>query len=130
MKGGKIMRFMMMVKARENTGLPPKALMDAMEKLTLDAVKNGTMVMGGGLAPTAQSNRVRLSSGKISVIDGPFTESKEVIGGFAIMELKSKEEALEVAKHFIDLHRQHWPGWEGESEVRQMFGMEDVPPKA
>jgi hypothetical protein len=124
------MRFMMMVKARENTGLPPKALMDAMEKLTLDAVKNGTMVMGGGLAPTAQSNRVRLSSGKISVIDGPFTESKEVIGGFAIMELKSKEEALEVAKDFIDLHRQHWPGWEGESEVRQMFGMEDVPPKA
>jgi hypothetical protein len=128
MKGGKIMRFMMMVKARENTGLPPKALMDAMEKLTLDAVKNGTMVMGGGLAPTAQSNRVRLSSGKISVIDGPFTESKEVIGGFAIMELKSKEEALEVAKDFIDLHRQHWPGWEGESEVRQMFGM-DLPPK-
>jgi hypothetical protein len=124
------MRFMMMVKAAENSGLPPKALMNAMEKLTQDAVKNGSMVMGGGLAPTAQSNRVRLSGGKISVIDGPFTESKEVIGGFAIMELKSKEEALEVAKHFIDLHRQHWPGWEGESEVRQMFGMEDVPPDA
>jgi hypothetical protein len=124
------MRFIMMVKAAENPGLPPKALMDAMEKLTQDAVKNGTMVMGGGLAPTAQSNRVRLSGGKISVIDGPFTESKEVIGGFAIMELKSKEEALEVAKHFIDLHRQHWPGWEGESEVRQMFGMEDVPPQS
>jgi hypothetical protein len=124
------MRFMMMVKAAENSGMPPKALMDAMEKLTVDAVKNGTMVMGGGLAPTAQSNRIRLSGGKISVIDGPFTESKEVIGGFAIMDLKSKEEALEVAKHFIDLHRQHWPGWEGESEVRQMFGMEDVPPNA
>lgn len=124
------MRFMMMVKAAENSGMPPKALMDAMEKLTQDAAKNGTMVMGGGLAPTAQSNRVRLSSGKISVIDVPFTESKEVIGGFAIMDLKSKEEALEVAKHFIDLHRQHWPGWEGESEVRQMFGMEDVPPNA
>ena len=124
------MRFMMMVKAVENSGMPPKALMDAMEKLTQDAVKNGSMVMGGGLAPTAQSNRIRLSSGKISVIDGPLTESKEVIGGFAIMDLKSKEEALEVAKHFIDLHRQHWPGWEGESEVRQMFGMEDVPPSA
>ena len=120
----------MMVKAAENPGLPPKALMDAMEKLTQEAVKNGSMVMGGGLAPTAQSNRVRLSGGKISVIDGPFTESKEVIGGFPIMDLKSKEEALEVAKHFIDLHRQHWPGWEGESEVRQMFGTEDVPPKA
>ena len=124
------MRFMMMVKAAENSGMPPKALMDAMEKLTVDAVKNGTMVMGGGLAPTAQSNRIRLSGGEISVIDGPFSESKEVIGGFAIMDLKSKDEALEVAKHFIDLHRQHWPGWEGESEVRQMFGMEDVPPNA
>lgn len=124
------MRFMMMVKAAENRGMPPQALMDAMEKLTVDAVKNGSMVMGGGLAPTAQSNRIRLSGGKISVIDGPFTEAKEVIGGFAIMDLKSKDEALEVAKHFIDLHRQHWPSWEGESEVRQMFGMEDVPPKA
>jgi hypothetical protein len=125
------MRFMMMVKHPENhSGPPPKTLMDAMDQIMQEAVNNGTMVMAGGLASTAQSNRVRLSGGKISVIDGPFTETKEVVGGFAIMDFKSKEEALEAAKHFIDLHRQHWPGWEGESEVRQMYGPEEFPPKA
>ena len=126
------MRFMMMVKHPEgkNSGPPPKALMDAMDHIIQEAAKNGTMVITGGLAPTAQSHRVRLSGGKISVIDGPFTEAKEVVGGFAIMNFKSKEEALEAAKDFMDLHRQHWPGWEGESEVRQMFGPEDFPPKA
>jgi hypothetical protein len=124
------MRFMMMVKHGENSAPPPKALMDAMEHISQEAVKNGTMVISGGLASTAQSNRVRLSGGKISVIDGPFTETKEVVGGFAIMEFKSKEEALEAAKHFLDLHRQYWPGWEGESEVRQLFGPEDYCPKA
>jgi hypothetical protein len=125
------MRFMMMVKHAENhSGAPPKALMDAMDRISQEAVKNGTMVMSGGLAATAQSHRVRLSGGKISVIDGPFTETKEVIGGFAIMDFKSKEEALEAAKDFIGLHRQHWPGWEGESEVRQMYGPEEFPPKA
>jgi hypothetical protein len=104
--------------------------MDAMDRIMGEAVKNGTMVMAGGLAATAQSHRVRLSGGRISVIDGPFTETKEVVGGFAIMDFKSKEEALEAAKGFIDLHRQHWPGWEGESEVRQMYGPEEFPPKA
>jgi hypothetical protein len=125
------MRFMMMVKHPENySGPPPKALMDAMDQIIQEAAKNGSMVITGGLAPTAQSHRVRLSGGKISVIDGPFTETKEVVGGFAIMNFKSKEEALQAAKDFLELHRQHWPGWEGESEVRQMFGPEDFPPKA
>ena len=115
------MRFMMMVKHGEShSGPPPQALMDAMDRIMGEAVKNGTMVMAGGLAATAQSHRVRLAGGKISVIDGPFTETKEVVGGFAIMDFKSKAEALEAAKDFIDLHRQHWPGWEGASEVRQM----------
>jgi hypothetical protein len=123
------MRFMMMVKHPENSTPPPKALMDAMERIGQEAVKNGSMVISGGLAPTAQSNRVRLSGGKISVIDGPFTEAKEVVGGFAIMDFKSKEEALEASKHFMDLHRQYWPGWEGESEIRQLFGPEDFCPK-
>ena len=124
------MRFMMMVKHGENCAPPPKALMDAMEQISQEAIKNGAMVISGGLASTAQSYRVRLSGGKISVIDGPFTETKEVVGGFAILNFNSKEEALEAAKDFMDLHRKHWPGWEGESEVRQMFGPEDFPPKA
>jgi len=120
------MRFMMLVKSAENSGPPPKELMDAIARLGEEAAKSGTMLQTGGLAPTAMSTRVRLSGGEISTIDGPFAESKEVIGGFAIFELKSKEAAVESALHFMELHKQHWPGWEGETEIRQIFGPEDV----
>ena len=119
------MKFMMLVKHGENSGPPPKELMDAIEILSEEAVKNGTMLGNGGLAPTAQSTRVRLSGGKVSVIDGPFTEAKEVIGGYAQFELKSKQEAIDGAVRFMELHRKHWPGWEGETEIRQIFGPED-----
>ena len=119
------MKFMMLVKHGENSGPPPKELMDAIEILSEEAVKNGTMLGNGGLAPTAQSTRVRLSGGKVSVIDGPFTEAKEVIGGYAQFELNSKQEAIEGAVRFMELHRKHWPGWEGETEIRQIFGPED-----
>jgi len=79
----------------------------------------------GGLGPTAQSTRVRVSKGKLTVIDGPFTETKEVVGGYAQFELKSKEEAIEGAIRFMELHRKYWPEWEGETEVRQIFGPAD-----
>ncbi|SRR5258708_22254059 len=124
------MRFMMLVKSSENSGPPPKELMDAIAKLAEEAVKSGTMVDSGGLAPTAMSTRVRLSRGKVTTIDGPFTEAKEVVGGYAVFELKSKQEAIEGAQHFMELHKKHWPGWEGETEIRQMFGPEDFPPQA
>ncbi len=124
------MRFMMLVKSAENKGAPPKGFMDEMAKLSEEAVKAGTMVVSGGLASTAASTRVRLSKGQITPIDGPFTEAKEVIGGFAILEFQSKKEALESAKHFMELHKKHWPGWEGETEVRQVLGPEDFAPKA
>ncbi len=119
------MKFMMIVKSAERSGLPPKELMDAIDQLSQDAAKAGTMIGGGGLGPTALGARVRLSDGKISVTDGPFTESKEIIGGYAQFELNSKEEAIEGAKRFMELHKKHWPGWEGETEIRQMFGPED-----
>jgi hypothetical protein len=119
------MRFMMMVKHAENLGLPPKALMDAIASLSQEAVEAGTMRGSGGLAPTAQSIRVRVSNGQLTVTDGPFTETKEVVGGYAEFELKSKEEALEGAVRFMELHKKHWPGWEGETEIRQIFGQED-----
>ena len=123
------MRFMMLVKHAENNGLPPKELMDAMAILSQEAVEAGTMLGGGGLAPTAQSTRVRISNGQLTVIDGPFTETKEVLGGYAQFELKSKEEAVQSAVAFMELHKQHWPGWEGETEVRQMYGPDDFPCK-
>ena len=119
------MRFMMLVKSGENKGLPPKELMDAIAKLSEEANKKGTMIASGGLAPTAMSTRVRVSRGQLTTTDGPFTEAKEVVGGYAVFELKSKEEALEGAKRFMELHKKHWPGWEGETEIRQMFGPED-----
>ena len=119
------MRFMMMVKHAENRAAPPKELMDAIASLSEEAVKAGTMSGSGGLAPTAQSARVRVSDGKLTVTDGPFTETKEIVGGYAQFELKSKEEAIEGAVRFMELHKKHWPGWEGETEVRQIFGPED-----
>ncbi len=124
------MRFMMIVKHAEKQGPLPKALMDAMAKLAEEANKAGTMLGSGGLGPTALGARVRLSGGKVTVTDGPFSEAKEIVGGYAQFELKSKEEAVESAVRFMELHKQHWPGWEGETEVRQMFGPEDFPPKA
>ncbi len=121
------MRFMMIVKSAENLGFPPKPLMDAIGKLSEDAVKAGTMIGNGGLLPTATGTRVRLSGGRVTVIDGPFTEAKEVVGGYAQFELKSKEEAIEGARRFMELHKEHWPGWEGETEIRQMFEPGDFP---
>ena len=123
------MRFMMIVKHPENSGPPPQELMDAIEILREEAVKAGTMLGSGGLAPTAQSTRVRVSKGQLTVTDGPFTEAKEVVGGYALFELKSKEEAIKGAVRFMELHKKHWPGWEGETEVRQMFGPDDFPCK-
>jgi hypothetical protein len=123
------MRFMMIVKHAENQGQPPKPLMDAIAKLAEDETKTGTMLGSGGLGPTALGARVRLSKGQVTVTDGPFTEAKEVVGGYAQFELKSKEEAVESAVRFMELHKKHWPGWEGETEVRQMYGPEDFAPK-
>ncbi len=113
------MRFMMIVKAAENSGPPPKAMIDAMAKIAEEATKAGEMIESGGLASTATGARVQLSGGKLTVTDGPFTEAKEVFGGYAIFELKSKKEAVERAVAFMELHKQHWPGWQGETEIRQ-----------
>ena len=124
------MRFMMMVKSQEGLGPPPKELMDAMDILVKEATKSGVMISGGGLAPTAMSKRVCLSGGRITVVDGPFTEVKEVIGGYAVMEFTSHAEALQSAVEFMELHKKYWPGWEGVSEIRQIFGPEDMPPKS
>jgi hypothetical protein len=122
------MKFMMLVKHPENQGPPPKALIDAMAILTEEAVKNHTILSNGGLAPTAQSTRVRLSKGQLTVTDGPFSEAKEVVGGFAQFELKSKQEAIDGAVRFMELHRKHWPEFTGETEIRQIFGPEDFAP--
>jgi hypothetical protein len=121
------MRFMTMVKSAENSGPPPKALMDAIANLGIEAAQAGVLVESGGLAPTAKGGRVRLSGGKLTVFDGPFAEAKEVIGGYAVYDLASRDEAMKWATRFMELHRDNWPGWEGEAEVRQIFGPSDFP---
>lgn len=78
----------------------------------------GVLKDTGGLKPTSQAYRIRSSGGELQVIDGPFAETKEVIGGYALVETTSKEEANAVAREFMELHRVHWPELECESEVR------------
>jgi len=122
------MRYMMIVKGTESfaeSGPPPAALFEAIDKLGEEAAKSGKMVSFGGLQPTSTGARIRLTNGKLITTDGPFTESKEVIGGFSIMNAASKEEALEEGRIFMELHRVHWPKWQGELEIRLMYEQED-----
>jgi len=121
------MRYMMIVKHKENQGPPPKSLMEAIGKLSEQESKSGKLLGNGGLKSTDLGARVRLAGGKVSVLDGPFTEAKEIIGGFATFEFNSKKDAIDAAVAFMELHRQHWPGWEGETEVRQMYGPGEFP---
>jgi hypothetical protein len=100
---------------------PPAELMQAMGQFVQTSMRDGTLVDTGGLLPSKEGARVRLANGKISVTDGPFIDSKEIIGGWAILNAESKAQALEIATEFMDLHRQHWPAFEGESELRPMF---------
>lgn len=122
------MRYMMIVNTSEDfvaSGPRPRALLEAMDKLIEDYAKDGRMLSFGGLKPTSLGARVRIKKGKLVTTDGPFTETKEVIGGFMILKLSSKEEALEEARKFMDLHRLHWPTWEGEVEIRLMYEADD-----
>jgi len=116
------MKFLMMIKhAESDRSQPiPQGLMDAMGEFVGEGFKSGILKDTAGLKPTSEGFRVRLSNGQLKVSDGPFTEAKEVIGGYALVELPSKEEALKVARQFMDLHRVHWPEFEGESEVRPL----------
>jgi hypothetical protein len=100
---------------------PPPALMEAMGKFVEQSMKDGVLVDTGGLLPSKDGLRIRLSKGALTVTDGPFTESKEVIGGWAILESDSRDEIVRVATEFMELHRKHWPGFDGESEVRPIF---------
>ena len=118
------MRFMTIVKHAEGKPVvPPKPLIDAIGQLAAEAAKAGCVLVGnGGLLPINEGTRIRLSGGKLTVTDGPFTEAKEVIGGFAIFEAPSKADVVKWSTRFMDLHKVHMPGWEGETEIRQMFG--------
>jgi hypothetical protein len=114
------MRYLSLVKAPVGQGAPPPALMEAMGKLMADAFADGSLVSTGGLAPAAAMTRVRVAGGKVTVMDGPFTEAKEVIGGYAMLEAATLEGAIKSAREFLQIHADHWPGWVGECEIRQI----------
>ena len=112
------MRFMYVVTSSQPMRGPTPALMEAMHKLADREIKAGRMLDSGGLMPVSLGAQVRIADGKLSVVDGPFVEAKELIGGYAIFELRDKEEAVASAVEFMQLHRQHMPDWEGTCEVR------------
>lgn len=111
------MRYMMIILCAEGQPVSQE-LMDAMGPLMEKELGSGEMIDTGGLAPTAQGARVQLKNGKLSVMDGPFTETKEVIGGFAIYECATMADAMKKATEFMEMHRKLAPGFEGTCEVR------------
>lgn len=116
------MRFISMIRSEENTGqVPSEQLMSDMGKLMEELTRSGQLVSTAGLLPTSDGVRVRSRRGKLSVVDGPFTETKEVIGGYAILEVTSKDEAIELARRFLKVHGDDW---DVECEVRQLHGPE------
>ncbi len=123
------MRFMAMVKANKDseTGVPPsKELVAQMEKFNEEMVKAGVMLAAEGLYPSSKGARIEFSGGKRTVIDGPFTEAKELIAGFWLLQVKSKEEAIEWIKR---CPAPFGPGEEAEIELRQVFELSDFPPE-
>ena len=115
------MRFLSMIRVQENTGQQPsERLMTEMGKLMGEMTSAGKLLDTAGLAPTAQGKRVRLRGGRISIVDGPFTETKEVVGGYAMLNADSLKEAIALTERFVELHVAD--GWEIDCEVRQVFG--------
>jgi hypothetical protein len=114
------MRYMMLIKHTDDyrgKTIPP-GLIEAMGEFVGEYAKQGKFIDGVGLKSTHKGKKVRLRGGKLQVIDGPFIESKELVGGYAIVDVESDEEALDIATKFMELHRIHWPEFEGESELR------------
>jgi hypothetical protein len=115
-------KYLMIIKHAESYRSQPipQGLLDAMGEFVAAGFKSGVLKDTAGLKGTKEGFRVRSSGGKLTVTDGPFSEAKEIIGGYALIEAKSKQEALRNAQQFMDLHRVHWPAFEGECEVRPL----------
>ena len=118
------MRFFMYTLGDENVPVPPPTpeLMAEMGQFVEEATKSGALLATGGLAPTSQGVKVQYSGSSFTVTDGPFTEAKELIGGWALVQVASKEEAVAWAKRFLRIVGG------GESRIRQVFGQEDFGP--
>lgn len=123
------MRFMMLIKhpGDYDVSKVPPSLFGAMGEFIEEQTRKGVFIDGAGLQPLTKATRVRLAGGKLTVTDGPFSEAKEVIGGYALCEFKTHAEAVAMATEFMELHRVHWPEFEGESEVRPLEDSTEQP---
>jgi hypothetical protein len=121
------MRYIVLLKGAQPSTAPPPELMEAIMKLGEEATKAGALVDTAGLVPSAAGARVELAAGNVTVTDGPFTESKELIS-YALYDVRNKDEAVEWAARFIRIHRDHWAGWEGAADVLKVMGPEDFAP--
>jgi len=122
------MRFMMMVRANRNTEagvMPDEKLIAAMTKYNEEMVKAGVLLDGAGLQPSSKGARIKFSGGRRTVIDGPFAETKELIAGYWMIQVKSKAEAIEWANRCPNPHGETA---EGEIELRQLFELDDFAP--
>lgn len=116
------MRFLSMVRVQENSGQrPSERLMREMGKLMEEMTRSGKLIATGGLTPTSEGFRMRSNHGKITKTDGPFAETKEVVGGYAIMEADSMEEVVAMTRRFLEVHGDEW---NVECEVRPLAGPE------
>jgi hypothetical protein len=122
-------RFLLMLRSDENpaAGAPPQELYEAIGKSAQQWAEEGVLLDTGGLAPSNTGTRVHLAGGEITATSGPFQDTQSVTA-YAIIQVDSAAQAVDRATQFLELHRQHWPEWEGASEVRQIFGPDDTQP--
>jgi len=118
------MRYMMLLSGTNPSTPPPPELYEAIMKLGGEATEAGVLLDTAGLLPSANGVRVALTGGTVTVTDGPFTESKELIS-YALYEVRSKDEAVEWASRFVKIHRDFWAGWEGQTDILQVMGPAD-----
>ncbi|HET7387236.1 MAG TPA: YciI family protein [Nocardioidaceae bacterium] len=122
------MRYMGFVKMAGDVGEAPPALFEAMGEHVQRGFADGVLVDAGGLYATSCRTELRVRGGQVTSTDGPFAEAKEEVGGYAIIEVRDHAEAVEQARQLAELHRQHWPEWEGAIEVRRIATPDEAGP--
>ena len=120
------MKYLLLIKHSESlrSQTIPEGLMAAMDTFVTAAMKSGIMLDTGGLKPTSEASIVTMRNATLTVTDGPFSESKEIVGGYAMIDVKTRKEAMDLAMQFMELHRIHWPTFEGACEVRPLEDFE------
>ena len=119
-------RYLMLIRHREDfrNAQIPQPLLDEMGEFVAAKLKTGALIDTAGLQPSSKTATIRLSRGKVSVTDGPFSEAKEVVGGYALIDAHSRAKAIEIATEFVEIHRRTWPEFECACELRPIEGGE------